>query len=70
MVSGTPTKTTFMWCRLTLQTNMSLFYMVCSHLHTFRKTSHKVNHPKMIQLKYTYLWSFYGLSYQKEYLFY
>jgi len=36
----------FKHCRLTPQTNMSLFNVLCPQSHAFRETSQKVPHPK------------------------
>ena len=37
----------FQDCRLTLQTNTSLFSMCCHHSHAFWKTFQRVTHPKI-----------------------
>jgi len=49
------------YCRLTPQTNMVLFYMLCPHFHIFRETSQKVTHPKIASsqgcLTVKFLWN-------------
>jgi len=38
----------FQDCRLTPQTNTSLFSIFCLHSHASREISHKVTHPKIV----------------------